>query len=84
MSSLASLQLHSDHLFVSDRQTSHRQLRPVTLMASCFGRHVGLLEDLTLIRVTVHVSLRNVHVMFVVLGKLRPPFVGWTSFLSYV
>ena len=41
VSSLASLQLRSDHLLVSDRQTSHTRLRPVTPTCLCFGRHVG-------------------------------------------
>lgn len=41
LSSLASFQLHSDHLCVSGRRTSHGQLRPVTPLHSCFGRPRG-------------------------------------------
>lgn len=41
VSSLAPSSSAQTVFFVSDRQTSHRQLRPVTLTASCFGRHVG-------------------------------------------
>lgn len=49
-----------------------------------FWQACRLLEDLTLRRVTMRVLLRNARVMLVVLGKLRPPFVGRLGLLIYV